>query len=49
MRVIAHLLLTFTFRRFWQRRPADQYALLVNDIGLSRAEEQAFLALRRSR
>ena len=49
MRVLAHLLLTVAFRRFWRRRLADQYALLVADIGLTRAEEQAFLALRRSR
>ena len=49
MRVVAHLLLMVAFRRFWRRRLADQYALLVADIGLTRAEEQAFLALRRSR
>jgi hypothetical protein len=44
-------LLTFTFlrlalRRFWGRRPADEYAALVAAVGLSRAEEEAFLSLR---
>ncbi len=49
MRVITHLLLTLAFRRSWRPLLADPYALLVADIGLSHAEEQAFLTLRRSR
>jgi hypothetical protein len=49
MRLVTHLILALAFRRFWRRRLADQYAILIADIGLTRAEQSTLLALRRSR
>ena len=49
MRFLTEMLFALALRRFWRRRLADEYALLLADIGLSRTEQQAFLTLRRSR
>ena len=49
MRLIAHLIIGLALRRFWRRRLADQYAILIADVGLTRAEQQTFMALRRAR
>ena len=49
MRLVMHIILALAFRRFWRRRLADQYAILLADIGLTRGEQQAMLALRRAR
>ena len=49
MRLVMHIVLALAFRRFWRRRLADQYAILVTDIGLTRSEQLAMLALRRAR
>jgi hypothetical protein len=49
MRLVAEMFFTLAFRRFWRRRLADQYAILIADIGLTRSEQQAFLELRRIR
>ena len=49
MRLITHIILGFAFRRFWRRRLLDQYAILIADVGLTHAEQQAYLTLRRAR
>ena len=49
MRIVAEMLFAFLFRRFWRRRLADEYAVLLAGIGLERAEEEALLSLRRRR
>lgn len=49
MRLVTEIIFAVAMRRFWRRRFADQYALLLADVGLTRAEQQAFLALRRRR
>jgi hypothetical protein len=49
MRTIAGMLAALLFRRFPRRRLADEYAILIADIGLSTAEEEALLLLRRRR
>lgn len=49
MRLVAHVIIGLAFRRFWRRRLADQYAILIADIGLTRAEQETLLALRRVR
>jgi hypothetical protein len=49
MRLITHLIFALAFRRYWKRHFADQYAVLIAGVGLTRAEEQTFLALRRAR
>jgi len=49
MRLVTEMFLALAFRRFWRRRLADQYAILLADIGLTRREQQTFLALRRAR
>ena len=49
MRLVTEMVFAFAFRRFWRRRLADQYAILLADIGLTRDEQHAFLALRRAR
>jgi hypothetical protein len=49
MRLVTHVFLALAFRRFWRRHMGDQYAILVTDLGLTRDEERALLALRRAR
>jgi hypothetical protein len=49
MRLVAHVIIGLALRRFWRRRLADQYAILIADVGLTRAEQRAFVALRRAR
>jgi hypothetical protein len=49
MRLIAELLITTALRRFWRRRLVDQYAILIADIGLTRAEQEVLLTLRNHR
>jgi hypothetical protein len=49
MRLIAELLIAAAFRRFWRRRLVDQYAILIADIGLTRAEQDVMLTLRNHR
>lgn len=49
MRLRVLSMLGQAWRGFWRRWRADQYASLIADIGLTRAEQQAFLALRRRR
>jgi hypothetical protein len=49
MRLVTDLVFALAFRRFWRRRLADQYAILLADIGLTQNEQQAFLVLRRAR
>lgn len=49
MRLVMHLLFGLALRRFWRRRLADQYAILVADIGLTPTEQQVLIALRRAR
>jgi hypothetical protein len=49
MRTIADMLTALLLRRFWRRRLADEYAVLIAGIGLERAEEEALLSLRRRR
>ena len=49
MRLIAELLILAALRRFWRRRLTDQYALLIADIGLTRAEQDVLLTLRQHR
>lgn len=46
MRLVAHALIGLALRRFWRRRLANQYAILIADVGLTRAEQEAFLTLR---
>lgn len=49
MRLITDLIFGFALRGFWRRHFADQYAVLLADIGLSPEEQQTLLALRRTR
>jgi hypothetical protein len=49
MRLLAELMIAAAFRRFWRRRLVDQYALLIADIGLTRAEQDVLLTLRAHR
>jgi hypothetical protein len=49
MRLVAELIFALAFRRYWKRHLTDQYAVLIAGVGLTRAEEQTFLALRRAR
>jgi hypothetical protein len=49
MRLVTHMIFALAFRRYWRRRLADQYAILIADIGLTRAEQSTMLALRRAR
>ena len=49
MRTIAGMFSALLFRRFSRRRLADEYAILIADIGLDRAEEEVLLLLRRRR
>jgi hypothetical protein len=49
MRLVTHMIIALAFRRYWRRRLADQYAILIADIGLTRAEQSTLLALRRAR
>ena len=49
MRLVTNVIFALAFRRFWRRRLADHYAMLIADVGLTRAEQQAILTLRRAR
>jgi hypothetical protein len=49
MHLLAHVIAALAFRRLWRRRLVDEHAVLIAAIGLTRAEEEAFLSLRRRR
>jgi hypothetical protein len=49
MRLVAHALIGLALRRYRRRRLADRYAILIADVGLTRAEQEAFLTLRNRR
>jgi hypothetical protein len=49
MRTVLDKLLAFLPGAFRRRRRADEQFLLIGHIGLSPAEEEAFLGLRRRR
>jgi monomeric isocitrate dehydrogenase len=49
MRMITDILFGLALRAFWRRHFADQYAVLLADIGLTRQEQEVMLELRRTR
>jgi hypothetical protein len=49
MRLITDFIMALALRSFWRRRFADQYEVLLADIGLTREEQKALLELRRTR
>jgi hypothetical protein len=49
MRLVFRLILAAAFRRHWRRHMRDQYAVMIAHTGLTRAEQETFLSLRRVR